>query len=569
MRIMDKIKSGIRSFLNIQEANDHTVLIRELLSFEGNVAKNKIWYRGDSYELDQFYRSIDRGSDGIKFWGANQTSGREMRKIHTGLPSIIVDRISDIVMNDMNQIEFKNEPDKELWEKIVKDNNFKEVLKSAVTDTLVMGDGAFKISLDPKVSEYPIIEFFEADNVEYVLNRGRIKEIIFKSEYKANGNVYVLNEVYGYGYIYYKLYKDGKEVELRNVPDLKDLQPVSFNESFIMAHPLKFYKSSKWKNRGQSVFDKKTDDFDALDEVWSQWMDALRKGRSKEYIPEELLPRNPDTGEIIKPNGFDNSYITKGDDMKENGQNKIEVVQPGIPHESYLASYVTALDLCLQGLISPSTLGIDVKKLDNADAQREKEKTTLYTRDNVIDVLQEQLPEFINKVFKTMAARDNKQINETESTVSFGEYANPSFESQIETISKGKQGGIMSIEASVEELYGDTKDEEWKQAEIARLKAEQGIAEVAEPAVNMEGVNLGSSESISTLNGAQITSLMNVIKMVKEKSISRSEAISIIVSTLGISKENAESFIEEGVVNEGNGNEPGLPNDQKSGAEPA
>ena len=38
---------------------------------------------------------------------------------------------------------------------------------------------------------------------------------------------------------------------------------------------------------------------------------------------------------------------------------------------------------------------------------------------------------------------------------------------------KAKQGGIMSIEASVDELYGDTKDDEWKQEEIARLKAEQ------------------------------------------------------------------------------------------------
>jgi len=38
---------------------------------------------------------------------------------------------------------------------------------------------------------------------------------------------------------------------------------------------------------------------------------------------------------------------------------------------------------------------------------------------------------------------------------------------------------------------------------------------------------------------------MNVIKMVKEGNVSRNEAISIITSTLGISRENAESFIEE------------------------
>ena len=59
----------------------------------------------------------------------------------------------------------------------------------------------------------------------------------------------------------------------------------------------------------------------------------------------------------------------------------------------------------------------------------------------------------------------------------------------------------MSVEASVEELYGDTKDEEWKKEEVARLKAEQGISDEQEPALNMEGVliNEGNSgkESIS------------------------------------------------------------------------
>lgn len=500
MRIMDKIKSGIRSFLNIQEANDHTVLIRELLSFNGNAAKNKIWYRGDSYELDQFYHSIDRGSDGVKFWAANQTNGREMRKIHTGLPAIIVDRLTDIIINDFNQIEFKEDANNDIWNKIAEDNDFDEILKVAISQTLVLGDGAFKISIDSSTSQYPIIEFFEADKVEYKFNRGRVKEIVFKTEYEENSNKYMLHEVYGYGYIYYKLYKDGKEVPLNNVSVLSELKPVQFDKSFIMAQPMKFSNSAKWKGRGQSIFDRKTDDFDAFDEVWSQWMDALRKGRSKEYIPEELLPRNPGTGKIIKPNGFDNSYIAKGDDMKENGQNKIEVVQPSIPHESYLASYTTALDLCLQGIISPSTLGIDVKKLDNADAQREKEKATLYTRGNIVNTLQKQIPKFVDKVFKTIAVRDEQAIQDTVCTVNFGEYANPSFESQVETISKGKQGGIMSIEASVEELYGDTKDEEWKKEEVARLKAEQGIADIKEPAVNMEGVilneGIGGEESL-------------------------------------------------------------------------
>ena len=73
-----------------------------------------------------------------------------------------------------------------------------------------------------------------------------------------------------------------------------------------------------------------------------------------------------------------------------------------------------------------------------------------------------------------------------EVSLKFGEYSNPSFEAQVETVGKGKQQGIMSIEACVEELYGDSKDEDWKLKEIARLKAEQGIVDIDEPAVNFD-----------------------------------------------------------------------------------
>ena len=81
---------------------------------------------------------------------------------------------------------------------------------------------------------------------------------------------------------------------------------------------------------------------------------------------------------------------------------------------------------------------------------------------------------------------NNSTTQDIDVDVTFGEYANPSFESQVETVSKAKQGGIMSVEASIDELYGDTKDDDWKQEEVARLKAEQGISDMEEPALNME-----------------------------------------------------------------------------------
>lgn len=188
----------------------------------------------------------------------------------------------------------------------------------------------------------------------------------------------------------------------------------------------------------------------------------------------------------MKPNAFDNRFIKIASDRAEGASNEITLQQANIPHESYLATYITALDLALQGIVSPSTIGIDVKKLDNAEAQREKEKTTLYTRNTIVEALQEFIPQLVNMTINSFNVLNRRPIEEIAVNVPFGEYANPSFESQVETVSKAKTSGIMSIEASVDELYGDSKDEQWKSEEVIRLKSEQGISEVDEPYVNTD-----------------------------------------------------------------------------------
>lgn len=498
---VDKMKRKIRSWLNVREADPACFDITETLDYEGNAIKNRIWYRGDSNELQQLYEQMSAGVDRYKFWACKSSPGMEIRKIHTGLPGLVVDMIAAVTLADIGEFQIKNAEDRDIWEKTCEENKFFKRLEKAVKETLYIGDGAFKITYDSEISDHPILEFYPGDRVEIESERGRIREIVFKTIHDHGSNRYVLHEHYGYGYIKNRLYKGNDEAPLDSIPQTENLRDVFFSGyeegtgdkpgkrgQYMLAVPIQFYESGRWDERGQSVYDKKVDNFDSLDEAWSQWMDALRSGRSKEYIPESLIPRDPETGKLIRPNHFDNRFIAIGSDLSENGQNKIDLEQPAIPHDSYLATYVTALDQCLQGLISPSTLGIDVKKLDNAEAQREKEKATLYTRNTIVAALEKALPEVVKTVVrahKELTGAGNP-AEEIEVTIDFGEYANPSFESKVETVGKGRQQGVMSIEAAVEELYGDSKDEDWKKEEVARLKTEQGVAELEEPAVNQE-----------------------------------------------------------------------------------
>lgn len=501
-KLNETIKHGIRSWLNITPASPYGVQINETMDFELNAIRNRIWYSADGNKIEQMYQQMTEYADKQKFWASKCSPGMEMRKIHTGLPSLIVRVLNSIIVSGMEDFEFHNDKQEALWKEIEKDNKFRKKFEKSLKETLFIGDGAYKISVDTELSQYPILEWYPGERIEIILNRGRLKEVVFKKVYKQGQQQYVLNEHYGYGYIIPRLYKGETEVPLNSLVETANMQPVTFDKSVILAVPMQIYESSQFEGRGGSIFDGKLDAFDAFDEVWSQWMDASRAGRARTYIPECLIPHDPETGALIKPNPFDNRYFAADGDMREGQKNEVTTEQPAIPHESYLSAYCTALDLCLQGIISPSTLGIDVKKLDNADAQREKEKTTLYTRDAIIEALQETLPELVNVSINAYHILHNEALEEVEVNVKFKEYANPSFESQVETVGKARQQGIMSIDRAVEELYGDALDEHCKQEEIERLKQEQGIQGMQEPALNMSAgdftVNTGEDSNDSS-----------------------------------------------------------------------
>lgn len=71
MRWIERVKTMIRSWLEIQPASGKGLVIREPVSFETNVLRNRIWYRGDACELDQLFKLL--GDDEVsraRFWAA-------------------------------------------------------------------------------------------------------------------------------------------------------------------------------------------------------------------------------------------------------------------------------------------------------------------------------------------------------------------------------------------------------------------------------------------------------------------------------------------------------------------
>ena len=486
---MSWFRDFVFKLLKLTPAKERRIVIQEPLTFRANVLRNQVWYRGDPAELEQFFKQAAVWDvEKARFWAAVPQS--RVRKMHSGLVSIVIDRYRDIVTADYNGVSFgeseTEHPILDRWEALADEIRFEGLIGEAVTGALASGDGAFKISVDPD-SSVPAVAFYEADRVDFVRRGRTVTEYKFYTSYRDGDKEYQLEETYGRGFVHYRLLDpDGQETELSRLPETADLQDTAFSGDFIMAVPVIVFSSHKWPGRGKALFDAKTDNLDALDEVISQWLDAVRMGRVKRYIPADLVPRDPDTGMLLESNPFDNDFIAIGSSAAEGAESKIDVSQPQISYEAYVSSYAAFMDLALQGIMSPATLGIDLKKTDNAEAQREKEKITMHVRGKIVDALNAALPQLIACVLMVDDLMHRPYAAEYDPTVTFGEYASPDFGSTVDTVAKARQGGVMSLEQSVEELYGDTWTEKEKAEEVARLKAEQGILTAEEPAGNLD-----------------------------------------------------------------------------------
>lgn len=495
---MEMIKNKARSWLDFRETNPRAIVINKADDLETYFIKNRIWYRGESSELSELYKQLN-GKD-TTFWGSVPSSGMEIKKSHSGLPKLMIHTLTNIVVDNFSGIKCEDLTALEEWNKIEEENKFYKLTKTILNETQAIGDGAIKFSFNKEVSDYPIIEWYTGEKVDFVYKHGRLIELIFKTYYDKENKKYTLKDHRGYGYVKYELLDENNEqVSLNILEDTKELKNLFFDKSTMWAVPFFIEENDKFKGRGSSKFDGKYDVFDSLDEVISQWIEAIRLGKTIRYIPELLCPKDPTTGETLKSNPYDNQYILTESDMSENGNNKIQVEQANIPSEKYLESYITYLGMAIQGIISAATLGIDVKKLEDANAkyERQLEKTTLYTRQGIIEAYKDFLEKVINTSLKMTRQLKGKTPGENiEFDILFGEYDSPSFDSQIDTISKAKINGVMSTETAVEELYGDTKDKEWKYAEVLRIKEEQGIVSIDEPSVSSE-INTDENNEIT------------------------------------------------------------------------
>ena len=456
-----------------------------------HLKEGKVWYLGDEDELLNYYTGemifgfnenpIYNRNDRQFFWSIASMEGM-VKRVHSGLGNAIITTLVNAVGSPTitsEDLAIQND-----LETILYENDFVNILnQQQLPFTLAEGYGAFKIVVDTEISSVPIIQYYEGEDVNFKFKCGKITGVVFRDYYSYNNKNYVLIETreleHGVSKIKYELFllKSADEitpVELSEVPELAGLQNVDLQINKLLAVPSVIFFDALNKGYGRSILAGKYGLLDALDEALSQQNQTVRVSTPVEYYNPDVLHRNSN-GEPQMPKIYNRQYVQKVGgypDGDGNIDSDIQTTQPSLNFAQYTEVASAIRDNILTGILSPATMGIDVARKDNADAQREKEKITTMTRNNIIDrqeKIVKQLCELCLMFYDYMRTGVIDVNKDYKLTVKFDEFANPCFEEEIQVLGQAWSNGQISTQKYVELLWGDKLSEEDKQKEIEYL----------------------------------------------------------------------------------------------------
>lgn len=499
MNLFEKIAEKIKKLLRVQYSSENpesmtNVFINneQLLELQ-KIREYKAWASGDDDALNNFY--LVEGLYGFvqepiylknrNAWFRTIAAFEDGYKVcHSGLGQAMISTTINVVGD------YKvNSADKQLVEFIEKTIEEPIKLSSIIKEeelpaVLTTGQGAIKIVFDTDFTQNAYAQVYDAENCEFIVDMGKVVGIVFKDYLTYEDVNYVLLETRRVSkegsVIEFELYKqksgyDVVKVPLDTIPSLARHQNVIIEGSKrLTAVPCVIYEDAYKKGKGRSFLYGLPSLFDSLDQLLSQANMVVRVSTPVEYYPVDVLDRGKN-GRTATPKKFYRQYVKKAGIPDADGKmnSEITTTQPQLNADQYANEQMRIISNCLLGRLSPCTLGIDLVRQDNAEAQREKEKTTIATRNKIIAKQKWIIKETIELllIFNQYLQTGILDLDKTfDFSIDFSEFANPSFENRISYLSQIYASGGISEERYVDEVWHDKLDEENMLKEIAYLK---------------------------------------------------------------------------------------------------
>ena len=494
---VSRFKESFRNWLGVSTTAQVAPPDSLRMKTNGNEALNEfmMWYHGDATRLAEYY-STYIGADNAKsryFYAVSRYE--DNKKSHSGLPKAIVDTLCNTTgiptleidktalstledETERKTLEAQTEERVALLQDIAKFNDLSELIKQeARARTLVVGGGCFIVSDLRSVDEslvMPIIEYVDERECEILTVGNIFKGVIrfVKYVHDETREKFTLSEKRTYNKIENSLWNDTKNAQasLSDLPETKHLEPVqTLTIDMIPAVPLRYKKG--YRSYGNSIFDGKLDLFDDLDQTISQIAELVRKGSPVTYIDASYIETKMVSGKnvALTPKAFNRNLVTVASSKNQEAKREIRTEQPSLNIVPIIDVMTAQKIAILEGILSPSSLGIEVQRNNNAEAMREKEKVTLVTRDDIIDNEKAAIEKLMKLAMRVDDVMNGRKTQEDDIAVDYPEYASPTFEQTTATLLPLWMADAISPEQFAKMLHTDTLTEADLQKEIAYL----------------------------------------------------------------------------------------------------
>lgn len=468
-------KDFIKSLVGIKrnEALDPKIVIQEDMDHKAAVTLYNELYKGSTYQIEQVVKQIPA----ISPYNFYKREVGTLERIHDSIPQNTIDMLNNNVTNDFIGFEVEEEHE-EVLEEIVKENDLRESMGDNVRFTQIEGEGALTINFEMDY-DIPIVKFYRAHEIEIIKDKNRFKELIVKHKKVFKDKTYFIFETYGYGYIRYSVTnEDGRELkreEYIKIDPTFPLEDDEFDDNLCLGVPLYFFNSIKYPGKGKSLLEGKESSIFFLDEVVSTFKSELQPTRTILVMDEDYFPRNKE-GQIKHNHILQNVFTAiRGGGM---GEDKgIFNFQSELKSIAYTQAELSAKLAFLQGIASPSSLGIDTKTInESGKSQKEREKQTRFTINAIEKGLNNCYSTLLKMCIYSYYLRKGQKvdINNINVNLQFNQFGTPDWGQTAEETGKAKSLGVISTYQAVKRVNPDWTEEEIEE-EVKRIQSESGM----------------------------------------------------------------------------------------------
>ena len=471
------------------------------------------WFMSNINYLIQFYtlwrrEPVELLTGNRQTWYEWTEDKVDVQMVHAPVAPFITTMMRDLVFS--GPIEIKINGQKRLNDRLQKafaenENDIQNFLRKADMMESVGGTILIEANYDKNISQYPILEYYEVDKIDYMEHFGRMTSLITVDNFYKNEIEYSLIGEHTRKGINYKLYRNGNEVEMTEVYDNGNT-PIGLNYGIEIDEdnnevPVLGPILAVWKMRnvmskefydmklGASDYEGHLDSFQMLDEIYSRYINQIRATQPVLFMSEELMGyKKNHMGELVinKPKDLGvKIYELSGGLSNVDGKSIAAMFNRDVPKLEGVTDLARAFEWVLRQIlvmmfVAPSTGNIDTESVGSnttGNSLFKREQSTHLLRKQMIESWTSAIKGIVRLVCQWFDIIDGKSIPNTYEDlnidVNFPDIDMDDFESRLNQAIQGFVAGLFNIKEGVKHAFKGKMSETDMDALIKDLEKEK------------------------------------------------------------------------------------------------